>query len=241
MRRRMAVEVLVALVAGVALGVGAHLWLNPAGATSAASVAGAAMERLGAVPDQVTHAASASVLEVHATGCGTRRQASATLVRDADGRSLLLTNRHVVRGAGTVEVVLPGAGTVEVAVLGALVGRDGALLDPGPLVDRGAVAATVASSADVGDEVVVAGHPGRTFQLGPAAVVEVSRRAAEGAAADVLVISTPARGGISGGGVFDPSGSVVGLVAARDPATGNTVAYRIEDVLAAHIGGAPGC
>ncbi len=69
MGRRTVVEVGVALLAGALLGVGAHLWLGPAGAStvpiaSTADVAGATMERTGVVPDRVVAAATAGVLEV---------------------------------------------------------------------------------------------------------------------------------------------------------------------------------
>jgi hypothetical protein len=88
---------------------------------------------------------------------------------------------------------------------------------------------------------VVAGHPGGSFRLDGALVADVQRRAAYGSASDVLLVGTAAEGGHSGGAVFDPAGAVVGLVAARDPGTGQVVAYRIGELLDASVGPLPGC
>ena len=245
MGRRTVVEVGVALLAGALLGVGAHLWLGPAGAStvpiaSTVDVAGATMERTGVVPDGVVAAATAGVLEVHASGCGGDRQASATFVRDGSGRELLLTNAHVVRGAASVRVVLADGSDAELAVLGAVDGKDAALLDPSPL--RGAAtAAALGPSVGLGDPVVVAGHPAGSFRLDASDVVDVQRRAAYGSASDVLLVGAAAEGGHSGGAVMDAAGAVVGLVAARDPGTGRVVAYRIDELLKATLGAPPGC
>ncbi len=84
-----------------------------------------------------------------------------------------------------------------------------------------------------GDAVIVAGHPGgRCCVSSGRRWHEVQRRAGYGSASDVLLVGTEAEEGHSGGAVLDPDGSVVGLVAARDPGTRRVVAYRIDDVLA---------
>jgi putative serine protease PepD len=232
-----------AVLVGVVLGIGAHVWLGPAGGASPApaEVAGASVERVGAVPDEVQAVASTAVLEVHAAGCGARRQASATYVTDADGSVRLLTNAHVVRGSSSVRVVLPDGGSVELDVLGALVDRDAALLDAEPLRDRSAAAAPTLTAGDVaGAPVVVAGHPAGAFRLDATTVADVQRRAGYGGVTDVLLADTTAEGGHSGGAVLDPSGAVIGLVAARDPSTGRVVAYAIED-LGSALGPVPSC
>jgi S1-C subfamily serine protease len=243
MGRRTVLEVAVALVVGVGMGTGAHLWLGSAGAATApaAQVAGATVERSGEVPDDLTSVATSSVLRVLVTSCGTSRQASATYVRDGAGRELLLTNRHVVRGAATARVVLPGGATVELAVLGDLVGKDAAVLDARPLRDTGATAASQGLRVGPGDPVVVAGHPGGSFRLDAALVDDVQRRSAYQGASDVLLVGAAAEGGHSGGALFDPAGAVVGLVAARDPGTGAVVAYRIGELTAATLGPLPDC
>ncbi len=243
MGRRTVLEVAVALVVGVGMGTGAHLWLGSAGAATApeAQVAGATLERTGEVPDGVTSVATAGVLRVQVTSCGTNRQASATYVRDRAGRELLLTNRHVVRGAATARVALPGGATVELAVLGGLVGKDAAVLDARPLRGTGATAAPQGPRVGPGDPVVVAGHPGGSFRLVAAAVEDVQRRAAHEGASDVLLVGATAEGGHSGGALLDPTGAVVGLVAARDPGSGAVVAYRIGELTAAAVEPRPGC
>ena len=193
------------------------------------------------VPDAVTSIAPSSVLEVFVTSCGTSRQASATYVRDRGGSALLVTNRHVVRGASGARVVLPDGGTVELAVLGGVVGKDAALLDTAPLEAAGLAPAPAGRAVAPEDAVVVAGHPAGSFRLDGASVADVQRRAAYGSASDVLLVGAPAEGGHSGGAVFDAAGAVVGLVAARDPGTGQVVAYRIGELLDASMGPLPGC
>ncbi len=159
-------------------------------------------------------------------------------MRDGSGRELLLTNAHVVRGAASVRVVLADGSDAELAVLGAVDGKDAALLDPSPL--RGAAtAAALGPSVGLGDPVVVAGHPAGSFRLDASDVVDVQRRAAYGSASDVLLVGATAEGGHSGGAVMDAAGAVVGLVAARDPGTGRVVAYRIDELLDATLGALP--
>jgi hypothetical protein len=46
-----------------------------------------------------------------------------------------------------------------------------------------------------------------------------------------MLIDVQAHPGLSGGAVLDRSGTMAGLVAARDPETGWTVAYPIGEVL----------
>lgn len=242
MGRRTVLEVGAALLVGALLGGGAHAWFSPAGAMAGApaQVQGASLDRSVVVPDGLRSASGAAVVRVDTVGCGERRQGSATLVRDRAGRELLLTNAHVVRGAGSASVTLDGA-HIDVAVLGTVVGRDAALLDPRPVLDAGGVAAAVGVAVGPGDPVVVVGHPFGGFRVDGARVDQLDRRAAYGSASDVLLVGATADGGHSGGAVMDPSGAVVGLVAARDPATDRVVAYQIGDVLGEARGGVPSC
>lgn len=229
----MVIEVVAALAVGVLLGVGAHLgWGPPAASGAPVEVAGVRLDR---------GAAGSSVVEVHADGCGTRRQASATFLRSPDGDELLLTNVHVVRGATQVLVGLPDGGTVDVAVLGALRGRDAALLDPAPLVAAGLDPAEQGHDVAPGTPVVVAGFPSGSFDLRPAAVLDVQRRAAYGGASDVLLVGTSAVGGHSGGAVLDVDGAVVGIIAARDPLSRDVVAYPLGALVGVPVGDPPEC
>lgn len=236
----MVLEVAIALVVGALFGTGLHLWLGPEGAsaTSDAAVAGAVVERS---VDGRVEAAAGSVLRIDATGCGAQLQGSATFVRDSSGRELLLTNAHVVRGAESVRALLPGGDRVELSVLGALDGKDAAVLDPEPLRRSGPDPADQGVRVDTGDPVTVAGHPNGELRVQDAAVVDVQRRAGWGSASDVLLVDAQAQGGHSGGAVLDTSGRVVGLIAARDPGTGRVVAYRIDELLSARVGPPPGC
>lgn len=237
------VEVGIALVMGVVIGVGVHLWWGPVGAAPApvAEVAGATITRSGPVPDELVGTVAPAVVRVHAEGCGGRRQGSATLVRGVDGEAQLLTNAHVAKGASTVTVDLATGATAEVAVLGSVEGRDATRLDATPLLDAGIRALPVAGPAEVGDPVVVAGHPAGSFRVDGTSVSTTARRAAYGGASDVLLVGAVAEGGHSGGAVLDPAGNVVGLVAARDPSTSQVVAYRIQDVVDEPLGGVPTC
>jgi len=61
-------------------------------------------------------------------------------------------------------------------------------------------------------------------------VVSVERRHGYGGTVDMLIVDVEAIPGISGGVVVDTEGRAVGLVAARDPETGDTVAYPLETV-----------
>lgn len=230
MGRRMVLEVAVALVGGAVLGTGLHVWLGSEGAspTRDAAVAGAVLER-------------PPVMRVDAAGCSTQLQGTATFVRDAAGRDLLLTNAHVVRGADTVRVLLPDGDGAELTVLGALAGKDAAVLDPGPLRGTGPDPAEQGQQVDLGDTVVVAGLPDGELSVEEAAVVDVQRRAGWGSASDVVLVDAQARGGHSGGALLDRAGRVVGLIAARDSRTGRVVAYRIEELVSASVGPLPGC
>jgi S1-C subfamily serine protease len=242
----MAFEVAIALVVGVLLGVGAHVLTPAANADTAdVQVAGVAVERTGGVDDDVTAVATSSVLQVQATGCGERRQASATLVRTADGRVLLLTNAHVVTGSGTVEV-RSGDGTwATVAVLGALDGRDAALLDADAVMAEGGERvwppAEVGGAVALGDPLVVAGFPDGSARVDASYLADVQRRVADGVASEVMLTGSTVSGGSSGGAVLDAEGRVVGLVAARDRSTGQAVAHPLAGLLDAPLVEPPGC
>ena len=244
MGRRTVLEVGVALVVGAVLGTGAHALLGSAGAATApsAQVAGATLERSAGVPDVVTSVATSSVVEVVVVSCGTSRQASATYVRDRTGRDLLLTNRHVVRGAAVAQVVLPDgrSGRARGARRAGRQGRGVARCPPAAAGRSAACPRGLRRRARVLRS-WSAGHPAGEFRLDAATVDDVQRRAAYGSASDVLLVGTPAVGGHSGGAVFDRTGAVVGLVAARDPGTGDVVAYRIGELTGAALGAPPGC
>jgi putative serine protease PepD len=243
---RRKVEVVAALVIGVALGAALHVWgVGAASAGSgstgvAAVVAGQRVERFPGVSDRVAAAALGGVLWVEAAGCGTVRQASATVVRDGD-ELVVLTNAHVVRGSGTASVRLPGGDLVTAQVLGSVPGRDAAVLGlPGGRLP-GLMPASTGPIPSAGDSVVVAGHPDGVARTQRGRVLAVERRVAFGGSSDVVVVGAEVGGGSSGGAVFDDDGRVVGLVAAREPGSGWAVAYPIDQVLMAGLDPIPPC
>lgn len=222
-----------ATLLGVVLGTGAHVAV---GATSPApapraEVAGAVLER--DVPG--------AVLEVSAHGCGIAKQASATVVQGPRG-PVVLTNAHVVTGAGTVVVRTP-AGDVTARVAGVVQGRDAAVLrvDPGEWPEGVAPTRPVGADARTGDPVDVTGFPAGDPERRAGRVTSIEPRQAYGGTTSVLVIDAPAEPGSSGGAVLDVTGAVVGLVAARDPGSGATVAYPVRDLLDGTLVAAPGC
>lgn len=235
--------ILAATALGACLGVGVHVvWPEVGAAGDAlapeAQVAGAQLER-GDEPNELQRAALDGVLLVEASGCGEQRQASATVVRGPAG-DLLLTNAHVVRGSGTV-TVRSGDGTVRTAdVVGAVVGRDAAVLrlsDEGVGLD----ALPTAAAPGQGVPVAVLGYPAAAAEVRVGRVATVEVRSGYGGSSEVLVIDTPTGDGQSGGAVLDVAGNVVGLVAARDPSSGDTVAYPIDVVLRGSLGPVPTC
>ena len=229
-RRAGAGAVALAVLLGAVVGVGAHSLLPAAGSTPppapSAEVAGRTLDR-------------DATVRVEAFGCGERRSATATVV-GPPGAETVLTNAHVVRGSGTVEVHRDDGTIVTASVRGAVDGRDAAVLR----LDGDVPAAPSVSSRSVGvgDEVVVTGFPGGERIEVTARVRSSELRSGYGGTSPVLLIDADAEGGLSGGTVLDATtGDVVGLIAARDPASGDAVAYPIREVLDRALGPVPGC
>lgn len=223
--RRLGAVVLAVAVVGAVLGLTAW-WRMGSDAPSGqpvASVAGAVLDRNGPSPEAQA-ALRRSVRLVHAQGCGVDRQATVTVL-DRGGRTVGLTNQHVV--AGAAEVTVDGVDG-EVPVLGPVSDRDAAELDGDALLAGGATALTVGHRPSNGASVVVAGYPGGRFTAATGTVRSIEQRQGYGATTDVMVIDAEAVPGISGGVVLDVTGRAIGLVAARDPVTGDVVAYPLD-------------
>ena len=247
--RRLPFQMLLAVAAGAVLGVvlsSLGVGQSDAGGTAveelgaAPQVSSAVVERGEGVSDEAVRAGELGVLRVEAGGCGASLQASATAVRQGDDL-LLLTNAHVVRGAGTVLVRLPSGDLVAAQVVGTVPGRDAAVLELAEEDEALIEALEVASAPRVGDPLVVVGHPDGHTDARRGVVRSVERRAGYDGASDVLLVDAQVRGGSSGGAVVDDQGRVVGLVAAKDPATGWAVAYPIAEVLGRGLGAIPAC
>ena len=247
--RRLPFQMLLAVAAGAVLGVvlsSLGVGQSDAGGTAAEElgaapqVSSAVVERGEGVSDEAVRAGELGVLRVEAGGCGASLQASATAVRQGDAL-LLLTNAQVVRGAGTVLVRLPSGDLVAAQVVGTVPGRDAAVLELAEEDEALIEALEVASAPQVGDPLVVVGHPDGHTDARRGVVRSVERRAGYDGASDVLLVDAQVRGGSSGGAVVDDQGRVVGLVAAKDPATGWAVAYPIAEVLGRGLGAIPAC
>ncbi len=234
-RRVGAGAVTLAVLLGAVIGVGAHSLLPAAGSTGLGAGPAPSAEVAGRTLDRD------ATLRVEAVGCGEHRSATATVL-GPPGDQIVLTNAHVARGAGTVTVHHDDGTVGSATVLGAVPGRDAAVLRLDD--ERNAPASPPAAqvAAEVGDDVVVTGFPDGARVEMAAQVRSSELRSGYGGTAQVLLIDAPAGGGLSGGTVVDAdTGDVVGLVAARDPGTGDVVAYPVHEVLGRGLGPAPGC
>ena len=206
-----------------------------------AEVAGETLERRPVDPS-LEQRLRAAVLESTSTGCGFDRQGTVTMV-DLDGTEVGLTNRHVVAGASETTLTGPNGATATSPVGDVVPQRDAAtvVVRPSDIRALGAAVLEPGLAAAVDDQVVVAGFPDGVFSARAGRVVARERRTDLGGVTDVLVIDVPAAEGISGGVVVDSAGRAVGLVAARDPETGFTVAYPLDVVRDATEAGPPAC
>lgn len=219
--------------------VGGVVWVTrspdaPSGGGPVASVAGAQLER-GPSTRVVDELARPSVRRVESTSCGVTRQGTATAV-EVDGEVRVLTNRHVVAGASGATVVAADGDRTDLTVESSVTRRDAALLGP---VDGPAL--TVGPTPVPGSGVVVVGFPRGEYRAEAGRVVAIERRHGYGGETDMLIVDVDAQPGISGGVVVDGAGRAVGLVAARDPDTHDTVAYPIAELAAGTVTDPPTC
>lgn len=215
---------MLALGVGMLLGVGAFAVQAEADFRAPAPAGSSAAPRsTGAVEG----AARAGVLRAEVDACGVQRVGTVTVL-GADSGPVGLTNEHVVRDA--TSVVLSGQGdALPVEVYGAVDHRDAALVELPGAADTGPLAAGLRPR--VGDRVLVAGFPGGRYEAEWGTVRRYEERTGRGSLSTVMLIDVQAHPGLSGGAVLDRTGSLAGLVAARDPATGWTVAYPSSEVL----------
>lgn len=236
-------SILVATLIGACLGVGVHLRWPEAGAwgSPAAPSAQVASEQLlrGEPSDAQRERLGTAVVLVAAQGCGESRQATASVVR-VGSRTVILTNAHVVRGSGTVAVQTGDGEWHEAVVLGGVEGNDAAVLElSDPEVHLESM--PVGPEPGTGTAVTTVGYPHGVGELRVGQVRSIQRRTGYGGTSRVMLIDALADHGESGGAVLDAFGRVVGLVAARDPSTGFTVAYPVSAVLATGLVSVPHC
>jgi S1-C subfamily serine protease len=164
--------------------------------------------------------------------CGSATFGSAVLVSGVDG-PVLVSNRHVVRGAASVSST---AGPLD--VVGLVPDRDLAII-AAPAGASGAV--EVGAPASVGDRVQVVGFPDGERDATWGSVVSIEQRLFGPSGVDVLVVDVEVHPGSSGGAVLDAAGDLVGVVAARDPRTGRAVAHPAADIARAAVPGVEPC
>ncbi|MCB1012527.1 MAG: trypsin-like peptidase domain-containing protein [Microthrixaceae bacterium] len=203
-----------------------------------ATVLAASTERIDrtAVRDRL----ESSVLLTDVTACGMLRQGTTTMLR-VGGEVFGMTNAHVVRGADSARLSGAGLGVGEAPVDHYLDGRDAARVDVGPLAPDATSGLEVAEAPPVGSEVYTAGFPGGSWKIQQGHVTALEQRHGWGGDGPVLVVDVPAIEGTSGGVVVDSSGRAVGLIAARDPRTGYTVAYPARDLFTRAETAPPAC
>ncbi len=232
-----------AVAVALSVVVGLATWWRDAGAPASqpvASVQGAQLDRSATVDPGVADHVRDAVTRVLATGCGEARQGTATLLDLPDG-PMAVTNQHVVAGASHAVLDDPGEDHADSDVTVRVADRDAVHLDPTPFEDAGAQALPIGPRPVVGSSVMVAGYPGGAFRAGIGRVVQVERRQGYGGTVDMLIIDVQAVPGISGGVVVDAAGRAVGVVAARDPQTGDTVAYPVDALTGATEAGSRSC
>jgi S1-C subfamily serine protease len=178
------------------------------------------------VPPEVVERATASTVNIEASGCGRAYEGSGFAV----GPDAVVTNAHVVAGANDVIVRRPDGEVREATVVAFDPARDLALLD---VVDLGQEPLALGPLA-VGDDAVVIGYPGgqNTPRAAPARISD-DRTALgrdiydrEPTQREVLFLSSALRQGDSGSPVIGADGTVGGVVFAISP-DNPSVAYAL--------------
>jgi S1-C subfamily serine protease len=180
-------------------------------------------------------------VRVRSRGCGRIGTASAVAV----GRRLLVTNRHVVAGADSIELNYWDGTSAEARLDTVAVVDDLALVEVSLRLP--AVAHLAETDAAEGSPMLVVGFPnGGEQKLVRGELIEYAPLEQHPDASVVMRLSTPVAPGNSGGPVLDRSGTVVGVVFGIETATGHGLAVPSSAVrqLIEHRdagGPAPGC
>jgi len=216
----------------------AHVEARDAIPSSAVALANDTPEvRAGSVERTARHL----TVRVRSRGCGRVGTASAVAV----GRRLLVTNRHVIAGADSIELNYWDGTSASARLETVAIADDLALVKVSLRLP--AVARLTATDAPEGASVLVVGYPnGGQQHVARGKLVEYAPLEQHPDASAVMRLSTPIAPGNSGGPVLDASGAVVGVVFGIETATGNGLAVPASAVrrLVEHRGEggtAPGC
>ncbi|MBW3604075.1 MAG: serine protease [Actinobacteria bacterium] len=163
----------------------------------------------------VERVARQATVRIRTRGCGRLGTASAVAI----GPRLLVTNRHVVQGADTLELNY-WDGTGATADLRAV-----AVADDLALVRVSIRLPTVARLADAdpadGEKVIIVGYPnGGEQTITRGSVVEYARLRSPADASPVMRMSASIVPGNSGGAVLDRTGALAGIVFGVETETG---------------------
>ena len=147
------------------------------------------------------------------------------VVIDKEGR--ILTNYHVVQGAGSIDVIFADGTSVEAKVLGTDPGNDLAVLDVDVAADK-LTPATLGDSAAVrvGEFVIAVGNPFDIDGTLTTGVVSGVGRTLGGSGRPLrqLIQSDAAiNPGNSGGGLFNRRGELIGITTAIENPSGDRV------------------
>lgn len=141
-------------------------------------------------------------------------------------RTLLVTNRHVLAGADRLELNTWDGRDLEVDTANvSRLGDLGIVHVAGRLPEAGALGKAVSS----GDRVTAVGYPlGGELRLTAGVVVDLVDGSKFEIPARVIRLTAPVRPGNSGGPLLDSNGKIVGVIFAKEIATGLTLAIPIE-------------
>lgn len=200
-------------------------------------LAGAALPTL--ARDSAERRARRLTVRVRNIGC----EGLATGSGWALSRTLLVTNRHVLAGAESLELDTWDGHDMRVATpsVGRL-GDLGIVRVAGTLPQVGKLGGAVAS----GDRVTAVGYPlGGELRLTAGVVVNLVRGAPFDVPGEVIRLTAPVRPGNSGGPLLDRAGKIVGVVFAKEIATGLTLAIPVGTltslVRSGDLAPVPGC
>lgn len=193
------------------------------GHTDARAVAPSAVALAADIPDvraeSVERVARRMTVRVRSRGCGQVGTASAVAV----GRRLLVTNRHVVAGADSIELNYWDGTSARARLDTVAVADDLALVEVSLRLP--AVARLATTDAPKGSSLLIVGFPnGGEQEIIRGKLVEYAPLEQHPDASVVMRLSTSVQPGNSGGPVLDRSGTVVGVVFGIETATGQGLA-----------------